>query len=158
MDRFECATDPVVFECAQPAWGDRRVADEPGADRLYDENIGKSGRNGLAADLRVAELAGHEAQRVFDRGRSRERVATDEHHGGKRAHQLSCGGFVERHDTTDQLRCSTTASVLEDRVVGAQVLLGQKVDSWATTRIGFAQQVVAEAVRHECEVSGAQLD
>ncbi|WRS29989.1 hypothetical protein U6G28_10835 [Actinomycetaceae bacterium MB13-C1-2] len=48
--------------------------------------------------------------------------------------------------------------MLEDRVAGAQVLPGQKVDSRATTRIGFAEQVMAEAVRHEDEVARPHLD
>src|SRR5690554_4509998 len=105
VDRFEYATDPLVFACTQLACRGRRVVDDPGADRLHNEDVGKSGSDGFTSELRVRELARHKAQRVLDRGRPRERIAADEHHSGKDMHQLACGELVKGDNPADQLRC-----------------------------------------------------
>ena len=62
---------------------------------MNDENVGKPGSDGFAADLWVGKLARHKTQRVLDRGRCRECVTTDEEHSRQSAHQLAGGGIVE---------------------------------------------------------------
>jgi hypothetical protein len=137
----------------------RRVADDPRADGLDDQDVRQTGDDCLAAGAQRAGLGRDEPQRALhplglrrhDQGGRR----LDDDDLRQECDQVAGRGMPEAHRAAHDARCCAAADVAQHGVAIARVVVRQGLDP-RCGGVGFAADDAAFAVGHEGHVQGRQ--
>ena len=123
VDQRERPADVAVAQRAEPALARGRVALDPRAQRLDDEDVGEPRDDRLAAGPQLARLGGHQPQRPVHPARAeRLRPPRASRIGGQRGDEPAGGRMAEPHGAADEPGRRAAAAVAEDLVARADLL------------------------------------
>ena len=117
---------------SQPVWP-VRVAGDPRADGLDDQDVRQPRDHRLAARPQLPPLGGDEPERAVHPlvlGRRRPRRPLDDDRAGQQRHQVAGRRVPEADGAAHDARGRPTAAVAQDRVAVAGVVVLEPIDPW----------------------------
>ena len=157
MDERERAADVPVLESAEPTRSRHRIALEPEANRLHDENVCKARDHRLAAGASLPGFGGHQPECCLHPLRLCGSGRLEMDGRGQGLDEIACCGVVEAHGSADQRRRNSSAAMAKDLVSVAD-LLTLEIEDPRCARPALAPQRVPFTVGDEGEVPAPKHD